>query len=196
MSNLLIKVFFLTITLYLIKSDTSHTLHEPCSHPKYNLRELQTNHPFYQDISLAIEFIKKKEWMLVQPDLKLTEEERWGAISIVLPELIRWNALQDIMETTALELLYVEKGKDGADFSIGYFQMKPSFIENLENYVLTNRDGVSHPVGTDGRNYAAASPHINHWVIGCGAVAQFDSSNSAFFNIQTGSLSVLCLNVQ
>jgi hypothetical protein len=57
-------------------------------------------------------------------------------------------------------------------------------------------DGVSHPVGTDDRASAAASPHINHWVIGCDAIAQFDSSNPSFYNIQTGSLSVLCSNVQ
>jgi hypothetical protein len=137
--SLLVKVLFLTI-LYLAKSDTRHTLYQ--QYPKYDLGELPTNHPFFQDISLATEFIKEKEQIMMRSDLRLTEEEKWSALSIVLPELIRWNALKDIMETSALELLYVEKGKDKADFSIGYFQMKPSFIENLENYVDLNREDL------------------------------------------------------
>jgi len=36
--------------------------------------------------------------------------------------------------------LYVNKGKEASDFSTGYFQMKPSFLENLENYVANTED--------------------------------------------------------
>lgn len=57
------------------------------------------------------------------------------ALAIVSPELIRWTAFKDFFETTALELLYVKKGKTYADFSIGHFQIKPSFVEQLEAYV-------------------------------------------------------------
>ena len=49
------------------------------------------------------------------------------AISIVFPELVRYSALRDKMEITLLKTLYVNLGEDYANFSIGQFQMKPSF---------------------------------------------------------------------
>lgn len=54
------------------------------------------------------------------------------ASSIVFPELIRYNRFRDFAETTALEVLYIQYGKKTADFSIGRFQIKPSFVEELE----------------------------------------------------------------
>ncbi len=51
------------------------------------------------------------------------------AIAIVFPELVRYSALRDKMEITLLKTLYVNLGEDYADFSIGQFQMKPSFAE-------------------------------------------------------------------
>jgi hypothetical protein len=52
--------------------------------------------------------------------------------AVVFPELIRYNSLQDKMETFALESLYIQYGTDYANFSIGRFQIKPSFAENVE----------------------------------------------------------------
>ncbi len=52
--------------------------------------------------------------------------------AIVFPELIRYNRFRDFAETSALELLYINHGKKVADFSIGRFQMKPSFVETIE----------------------------------------------------------------
>lgn len=58
-------------------------------------------------------------------------------IAIAFPELLRYSPTQDLIESKALELLYARYGsEDGIDFSIGYFQMKPSFAEKLENYVI------------------------------------------------------------
>lgn len=54
------------------------------------------------------------------------------AVAVVFPELVRYSALMDFMETTAVKALYQQKGVKGADFSIGHFQMKPSFVEDLE----------------------------------------------------------------
>jgi hypothetical protein len=54
------------------------------------------------------------------------------ANAIVFPEVIRYNRFRDFAETTALELAYVQGGTSFADFSIGRFQMKPSFVEMLE----------------------------------------------------------------
>jgi hypothetical protein len=54
------------------------------------------------------------------------------AISIIFPELMRYSNLRDVIETSNLKVLYIQFGKLYADFSIGRFQMKPSFIEKLE----------------------------------------------------------------
>ncbi len=53
-------------------------------------------------------------------------------LSVVGPEWVRYSMVRDMMETKALEFAYVRFGREAADFSIGPFQMKPSFIEDLE----------------------------------------------------------------
>lgn len=68
-------------------------------------------------------------------DIELNENERVEIIAIAFPEIIRYNAFSDLIETTSNRLLYINGGKIASDFSIGIFQMKPSFVENLENYV-------------------------------------------------------------
>lgn len=52
--------------------------------------------------------------------------------SLVFPEVLRYNRLRDGLETETLRTLYVRFGADYADFSIGLFQMKPSFAETVE----------------------------------------------------------------
>ena len=58
--------------------------------------------------------------------------------AIIFPELIRYSLIRDYLEIGSLELIYVSTGK--IDFSIGTFQMKPSFIENLEKYFKSHMD--------------------------------------------------------
>lgn len=52
--------------------------------------------------------------------------------AVIFPELLRYNRAQDGMEQTALLALYVAGGKEAANFSVGMFQMKPSFAEEVE----------------------------------------------------------------
>lgn len=52
--------------------------------------------------------------------------------AIVFPELIRYNSFFNALEIESLKFLYVNEGKAYADFSVGYFQMKPSFGEMIE----------------------------------------------------------------
>ena len=52
--------------------------------------------------------------------------------SIVFPEIMRYNSLRDDVETESLRTLYVQLGEEYADFSIGIFQMKPSFAAQVE----------------------------------------------------------------
>ena len=79
------------------------------------------------------------------------------AEAIVFPELIRYSRWQDEIETAAVNGLYVLQGTSGANFSIGRFQMKPSFAEEVEaawnqsplakeyGFVFNLQDGVRHP---------------------------------------------------
>ncbi len=54
------------------------------------------------------------------------------AEAIVFPELIRYSKWQDQIEQAAVNALYISKGTAGANFSVGRFQMKPSFAEEVE----------------------------------------------------------------
>jgi hypothetical protein len=52
--------------------------------------------------------------------------------ALVFPEVMRYSTLKDGIETESLRTLYVQFGEDYADFSIGLFQMKPSFAQTVE----------------------------------------------------------------
>lgn len=54
------------------------------------------------------------------------------AEAVVFPEMVRYGAFQDQMETMAVKGTYTRNGTKSFNFSIGRFQMKPSFVEDLE----------------------------------------------------------------
>ncbi|HTH55773.1 MAG TPA: hypothetical protein VL728_06980 [Cyclobacteriaceae bacterium] len=86
---------------------------------------------FSSDYEAAIQFLANEEkWMdvIIQSHGLRPKEVK----AIVFPELMRYNSFQDKMETFALESLYIQQGKTYANFSIGRFQIKPSFAENIE----------------------------------------------------------------
>lgn len=58
--------------------------------------------------------------------------------AVVFPELIRYSIIRDILEANSLEIVYINTGK--ADFSIGPFQIKPSFAEKIEKIVAEKRE--------------------------------------------------------
>ncbi len=60
------------------------------------------------------------------------------AYAIVAPEVANYSFLQDLAETSAVELFYVNFESGYADFSVGHFQMKLSFIEQLEKELQSN----------------------------------------------------------
>jgi hypothetical protein len=68
------------------------------------------------------------------------------AVAVIFPELVRYSSLRDKMEITLLKTLYINLGEEYANFSIGQFQMKPSFAELVReqaNSVLNSRSGIS-----------------------------------------------------
>ena len=93
--------------------------------------------PFEREIQTAVNELRpSKDLVLHIKNTSNTEGSE--ALAVVFPELIRWSAMSDLFETSANELLYVQGGRSVADFSIGHFQMKPSFIEDLEAYITTH----------------------------------------------------------
>ncbi len=72
---------------------------------------------------------RRKTWKEVFRSVNVEPTE---CEAIIFPEQLRFSRLQDGMEQAALHGLYVGGGKERANFSIGIFQMKPSFVEQVE----------------------------------------------------------------
>lgn len=86
---------------------------------------------------------ENREW--IEPLLKKHNISYPLAIAVIFPELVRYSALRDKMETTLLKTLYVNLGEYYANFSIGQLQMKPSFAESIRKQapsVLSRRSGI------------------------------------------------------
>lgn len=104
------------------------------------------NYPkiFGDDWNKAMDFEREnRSWM--EPILTRNHIPYQLAIAVIFPELVRYSALRDKMEITLLKALYINLGEDYANFSIGQFQMKPSFAENVRKQaplVLGRRSGI------------------------------------------------------
>jgi len=86
---------------------------------------------FKSDYDEAIEFMESNEAIFESVCSKFGNPPSIIS-SIVFPEAIRCSIVRDYLEKTTLELVYVNTGL--ADFSIGSFQIKPSFAERIEFY--------------------------------------------------------------
>jgi hypothetical protein len=82
-------------------------------------------------------FLQANQQKMTQKAIKFHHENDF-VTAIVYPELLRYNYIQDFIETSGLELIYMRYGAKTADFSIGHFQMKPSFAEHIEKYIEKN----------------------------------------------------------
>jgi len=75
-------------------------------------------------------FLLQNPW--IPGALRLSPAETRIALAVVFPEIIRFSAIEDDIQVRALKVLYVQYGAAYANFSVGRFQMKPSFVESLE----------------------------------------------------------------
>jgi hypothetical protein len=116
----------------------------------YSFVLLQSQTPDYESIfgsdwTKAVAFeTENREW--IEPLLKKHNISYPLAIAVIFPELVRYSALRDKMETTLLKTLYVNLGEYYANFSIGQLQMKPSFAESIREQapsVLSRRSGIN-----------------------------------------------------
>jgi hypothetical protein len=100
-------------------------LHKPCSAQSLNYSEV-----FGNDWQKALSFVEENNsW--IKPSLEKYNIPYTEAIAVIFPELVRYSAIRDKMEITLLKTLYRNLGDDYADFSVGVFQVKPSFAEKI-----------------------------------------------------------------
>lgn len=64
-------------------------------------------------------------------------------IPVIYPECARFSKVSNVFESDLLSYYYAQNGCQGADFSVGYFQMKPSFLEGIEKIVATDSNFIS-----------------------------------------------------
>jgi hypothetical protein len=89
---------------------------------------------FGDDYDHALKMIERNSWW---SDTLLKDGLDPGfTFSVIFPELIRYSSIADYIEIKGLEVLYVQYGRDYTDFSVGLFQMKPSFAEHIESDIL------------------------------------------------------------
>jgi len=123
-------LFTFLISVVFLNSTSSQTI---------NYQEL-----FGSDWNKAVAFEKEnRSWM--KPVLEKNHIPYSLAIAVIFPELVRYSALRDKMEITLLKALYINLGQDYANFSIGHFQMKPSFAEMVREQapeVLSRKSGI------------------------------------------------------
>jgi hypothetical protein len=77
----------------------------------------------------SVLFLKKHKKLWIE---YFGEQNAPKAMAIVFPEVLRYNTLANEAEVKLLQSMYVKFGKRYTDFSVGYFQMKPSFAETIE----------------------------------------------------------------
>lgn len=86
----------------------------------------------------ALKFVEENITQFKSSLSDLSPEEQLISISIVAPEISQYSDITDFIELRTLFISYRNYGK--GDFSVGYFQMKPSFIEGLEREIEQNRN--------------------------------------------------------
>ncbi len=122
-----------------------------CYKPTAFSQETDYKRVFGSDWDKAVAFIAENEnWMKLLSD-------RYNvsfpiAVAVIFPELVRYSALLDKIEITLLKTLYINLGDDYADFSIGPFQMKPSFAETIHEKAASLKDKIRNHFKSPSRN--------------------------------------------
>jgi hypothetical protein len=128
---------------------------------------------FGDDWKKALIFEKEnRSWM--EPLLAKNHIPYPVAIAVIFPELVRYSALRDKMEITLLKALYINLGQDYANFSIGHFQMKPSFAE-----LIREQTGAIHGLKS-GVSFKAKSDYEDIKIFRKSIVADLEDPRTEF----------------
>ena len=75
---------------------------------------------------------------------KLPDQKGKIIFSIVAPEVAMYSTFIDELETVSAEVFYTSFGKEYGNFSVGQFQMKPSFAEDIERAYKQECEACEH----------------------------------------------------
>jgi hypothetical protein len=107
------------------------------------------NSVFGEKYTEALVYLSGQSWM--SETLNSNGISPAFAKALVFPEVIRYSAIRDRIEMQGLITLYVQYGSPYSDFSVGRFQMKPSFAAQVEKDVQggpASRTSMLHTVDT------------------------------------------------
>lgn len=93
---------------------------------------------YASDAREALDFIKEHRDSANIALKHLTPQEKLMAMAIVAPEVSQYSHVMDFVELRSMFVIYVHQG--AGDFSVGRFQMKPSFLETLERKISSNAE--------------------------------------------------------
>lgn len=114
-------------------------------------QDLNYEEVFGDDWHQAESFISQnRSWM--EPVLEENHIPFRVAIAVIFPEIVRYSALRDRMEITLLKTLYVNLGDEYANFSIGHFQIKPTFASLIREEAprdLGRKSDIRFPRASD-----------------------------------------------
>ena len=92
---------------------------------------------FGRETNRALDFLEKNNSEITSTLSEMNQEDLETAMAIVAPELSQYSTISDMLEMRSLFITYRNFGR--GDFSVGYFQMKPSFIEELEREIRKDK---------------------------------------------------------
>ncbi len=103
---------------------------------------LLTIHGFFSTYSTntkeATDFIDQHPEILENLSGNMSNEEAIMALAIVAPEISQYSTAIDKIQIRSLSISYILYGQ--GNFSIGYFQMKPSFAKTIETIVSNHEE--------------------------------------------------------
>jgi hypothetical protein len=92
---------------------------------------------FGTDYYDAIQYFRKNK-LLIENQFQYYQVDKEIIVPVLFPERVRYSMVRDLLETIAVEQVYINYGEDYVDFSIGDFQLKPTFAAKVENYILNS----------------------------------------------------------
>lgn len=128
---------------------------------------LNYNEIFGNDWQTALTFIEENNsW--IKPAFEKYNIPYAEAVAVIFPELVRYSALRDKMEIATLKALYRNLGADYANFSVGVFQIKPSFAEKI-------RAGAPAAMGKKAKDlFKKRSAYKNDWSFRASIIADLE----------------------
>lgn len=89
---------------------------------------------YSKEFDTAVGYFTESNFTAVTDSMRLSHSPEF-IYAVVAPEVMIYTRVKDQLETQFTVFLYVREGARYGDFSIGRFQMKPSFVESIEHHV-------------------------------------------------------------